>query len=98
MSRLIPGRFSMGGLFMTHTINATREESAKFAKEIKTALDRYISCDWGDLTASDKESNDKAVRFGKDRILAAFATSEGRIYIITEHDRSYTTIMFCDEY
>jgi len=98
MPRLIPSRFSMGCLYMTHTINATREECAKFARELKTALDRYIACDWGDLTASDKKLNDKAVKSGNDRILAAFPTSEGRIYIITEHDRSYTTIMFCNEY
>jgi len=83
---------------MTHTINATREESTHFAKELTNALNRYMKCDWGDLTKSDKELNDKAVKSGNDRILAAFPTCEGRIYIITEWNREYTTVMFCSEY
>ena len=88
----------MGRLLMTHQINATREENKKFADEIQKALQRYASCDWGDLTESDKNLNDEAVKSGNDRILAAFATSEGKIYIITEWDRSYTTVLFADEY
>ena len=42
--------------------------------------------------------NDNALRNGNDRILAAYDTSEGKVYIITEHDRSATTILFADEY
>ena len=45
-----------------------------------------------------KETNDNALRNGNDRILAAYNTSEGKIYIITEHDLSYTTILFTHEY
>lgn len=46
----------------------------------------------------DKKKNDKAIASGEDRILASYKTSEGQIFIITEWDRSYTTIMFADEY
>lgn len=46
----------------------------------------------------DKEMNDNALRTGTARVLAAYDTSEGRVYIITEQDRSYTTILFADEY
>lgn len=42
--------------------------------------------------------NDKALRTGAARVLAAYDTSEGRVYIITEQDRSCTTILFADEY
>ena len=98
MSQSKSNRFSMDRLVMTNTINVTMVENGIFAREIKSALDRYASCDWGDITAGDKELNNEAVKSGNDRILAAFPTLEGRIYIITEYDRSYTTIMFCNEY
>ena len=91
-------KFIIGSLFMTHTINVTRVENTIFASELKNALDRYFSCDWGDLTDYDKQLNDSAVQSGEDRILAAYNTSEGKIYIITEWDRSYTTVLFSCEY
>ena len=83
---------------MSHGINAVRENNAIFAYEIKNALYRYMDCDWGDLEESDKELNDKAVKSGNDRILAAFPTSRGKIYIITEWSREYTTVLFPSEY
>jgi hypothetical protein len=46
----------------------------------------------------DMQSNDDAVKTGNDRILAAYNTSEGKVYIITEWDRSYTTLLFANEY
>ena len=93
-----PLKFELGCLFMSHGINAERKDNAIFANEITNSLNRYMACDWGDLTKNDKEINDEAVKSGSDRILAAFPTSKGKIYIITEHDRSYTTILFPSEY
>jgi hypothetical protein len=91
-------KFSMGNLVMTRTINDTITESAVFADEINSALRRYVLCDWGDLCDDDKKLNDDAVETGEDRIFAAYVTTEGKIYIITEWDRSYTTILFPNEY
>ncbi len=48
-----------------------------------------------------KDQNDAAVKNGNDRILAAYKNSgpkAWKIWIITEWDRSYTTILFPDEY
>ena len=48
-----------------------------------------------------KDQNDNAVKNGDDRILAAYKNSgpkAWKIWIITEWDRSYTTILFPDEY
>jgi len=61
-------------------------------------LQRHISGDWGILDEEDRQRNDEAVVHGS-RILSRYQLSDGEnIYIITEHDRSYTTIMLCDEY
>ncbi|MBQ6144022.1 MAG: hypothetical protein IJI84_06080 [Clostridia bacterium] len=50
------------------------------------------------MPQEDKEMNDKAVRTDDGRIFAAYDTSEGKVYIVTEHDRSATTILFAHGY
>ena len=90
--------FTMGNLVMTRAINDTIADNESFAKEITSALRRYISADWGDLSLRDKSLNDSAVETGTDRILAAYHTTKGKVYIVTEWDRSYTTIMFAQDY
>lgn len=88
----------LGKTVMTSGVNNKIAESEKFAREIKICMEKYITCDWGDLCNEDKGMNDNALRNGNDRILAAYDTSEGKVYIITEHDRSATTILFADKY
>lgn len=90
--------YFLGKLVMTQGINNEVAKNEKFAKEISVCLKRYITCDWGEMCNEDKEMNDNALRTGTARVLAAYDTSEGRVYIITEHDRSATTILFADEY
>jgi hypothetical protein len=54
----------------------------------------------GDLCKGDKEANDEALIEGQeDRILSAYHGSNGtKFYIITEYDRSATTILLPEEY
>ncbi len=61
-------------------------------------LARHATGDWGDLGAADKQMNDEAVRTGEDRVLSAYTVREHRFYVITEHDRSLTTVLLCSEY
>lgn len=49
------------------------------------------------MDEEDKQMNDDALSTGN-RIFAAYHTCKGKIYIITEWDRSATTILFADEY
>jgi hypothetical protein len=60
-------------------------------------LDRHWRGDWGDLDQEDVEANEQAIVHG-DRVLSAYNTALGRIWIITEADRSSTTILTPDEY
>lgn len=68
------------------------------ADEIGSALDRHKRCDWGDLGDEDKQDNDFA--FGRRlRILSAYHAESGvKFWIITEADRSSTTVLLPDEY
>ncbi len=88
----------LGKLVMTRGINNCIADDGNFAKEVLKALSRYKNHDWGKLCEEDKQMNDEAIKNGNDRVLAAYETSQGKIYIITEYDRSYTTILFSHEY
>lgn len=87
----------IGELYMTDEI-AYAISNSNFNKQLSSALKLYLNGIWGALCESDKKMNDDAVKNQDDRILAKYNLSKGPIYIITEWDRSYTTIMFCDEY
>jgi hypothetical protein len=61
-------------------------------------LARHARGDWGDLSPADKRGNDRALR-ECDRLLSAYKTSTGeRLWVITEADRSATTILLPSEY
>src|ERR1700683_481124 len=60
-------------------------------------LERHVNGDWGELDADDKRANEAALRDG-DRILSKYTTQGIALYVITEADRSHTTILRTDEY
>ena len=60
-------------------------------------MERYCNKDWGILSDEDKEMNEQALQ-GEDRLMGAYMTCKGKIWIITEWDRSSTIILFPDEY
>ncbi len=83
---------------MTRVINDCIADDQIFTKEVLKAMLRYKNHDWGEMSEEDKKLNDEALRNATDRILAAYETSQGKIYIITEYDRRYITILFSHEY
>jgi hypothetical protein len=67
-------------------------------QSLADAFARYLKGDWGDLCAFDKRANDEAVETAT-RILAAYSDAAGhKFWIITEWDRSYTTVLLPEEY
>lgn len=89
----------MGQVVMTRGLYAASSKSKEVDSQIREAFRRYLQRDWGELDAEDKLMNNHAVESpGSDRILAKYTTSAGPIYIITEYDRSATTLLFTDEY
>jgi hypothetical protein len=66
--------------------------------DIMPALQRHVVGDWGDVCAEDKLLNDCALVEGK-RILSAYRAANGtKFWIITEADRSATTVLLPDDY
>ncbi len=61
-------------------------------------LARHASGDWGELDAHDRRENRRSLKHGW-RVLSSYTVGEGRVWVvITEADRSVTTILLPDEY
>ncbi|QSI34340.1 plasmid related protein [Variovorax sp. RKNM96] len=60
-------------------------------------IGRHAHGDWGDIHAEDRKLNDQAVRNGL-RLLSAYEIGGVKVYVITEWDRSYTTVLLASEY
>lgn len=61
-------------------------------------LARHSRGDWGDVPPEDAAENQRALQHGR-RLLSSYRTRLGeRIWVITEADRSATTILLPDEY
>lgn len=90
-----PVRFSLGRLFMTPDAIEILEEAGQSAQEF---ISRHARLEQGELSAEDYKENlfsvDKPLR-----IFSAFKTTQGvKLWIITEADRSSTTILLPSEY
>ena len=67
-------------------------------KDVASSLVRHAGGDFGDVSEEDWELNEEAVDTG-DRILSAYIDRKGvKFWIITEWDRSATTILLPSEY
>jgi hypothetical protein len=54
--------------------------------------------DWGEVDAEDRRANEAALRYGT-RILSAYTTRRGaRVWVISEADRSATSVLLPEEY
>jgi len=101
--------FVINAVFHTGQIVATRGvydlayQNPDFAQFIQKSLNRHVKGDWGDVDEEDKQTNDYDHKHGM-RVLSAYNDDRfpkhgiATIWIITEADRSATTILFPDEY
>lgn len=92
-------KFELGRLVLTIGVDTKMKEDSSFRTFVQFSLDRYGQCDWGDTCDEDKQTADESLR-DDERILAVYEHKESntKIWIITEWDRSVTTILFPYEY
>ena len=89
--------FQLGRVVWTRYINDCVAENALFAEFVLDSLKRHANCDWGELSDEDKKEND----FSLDkhlRLFSVYKKDKFVIWVITEADRSVTTILFPSEY
>ena len=95
--------FALGQLVMTGRVNDLVADDEEFSKFVVKSLNRHAKGDWGDVDDEDKQTNDYSLKAGM-RVLSAYNDDRfpkhgiATIWIITEADRSATTILFPDEY
>lgn len=66
--------------------------------EVTQAIQRHANGDWGDVDGEDRIANDRAIQDG-DRLLSVYHTANGiKFWIITEWDRSATTVLLPEDY
>lgn len=90
-------KFELGRVVITKGAAERLENDDEFYAFVEESLARYTQGDWGDTCDEDKKTNDAAIK-DNDRILAVYKYENTTIWIITECDRSVTTILFPSEY
>jgi len=89
-----PARFSLGQLAATPGALAVFERSGA---SVSALLSRHQSGDWGEVGAEDWQANEQSLENGW-RLLSVYTVAGRKIWIITEADRSATTILLPEEY
>jgi hypothetical protein len=74
------------------------EVLAEAGEDLHLLLARHRSGDWGELNEDDRRENERSLRHGW-RILSSYPVGgQQTVWIITEADRSATTILLPEEY
>ena len=90
-----PGRFDLGQLVMTPGAGEAIQVAGHIPPEF---LLRHKRGDWGELDEDDRQENELSVREGM-RVFSAYSTRlSAKLWVITEHDRSVTTMLLPSEY
>ncbi len=89
-------RFRAGQMVMTAGVNDLVQRGIF---NPTAYLQRHLNGDWGDLSDDDRRQNDAALQSGEDRLFSSYqVTRDLKLWIITEWDRSVTTLLLPSEY
>ena len=100
---VINAAFNTGQIVASRGVFDLACANPEFAQFIQKSLNRHVKGDWGDVDEEDKQTNDQALKHDT-RLLSAYNDDRfpqngvATIWIITEADRSATTVLFPDEY
>jgi hypothetical protein len=87
--------FDLGQIVATPAALAVLRKAGQQPCEFLT---RHVNREWGDLSDVDRKENDYSLEHGF-RLLSSYRTNVGdRLWIITESDRTVTTILLPEEY
>ena len=97
-------KFSLGQLVLTRAVNDLVANSTSFSLVVTRSLNRHQQGDWGDVCPDDKQANHEALAHGDLRLFSVYTSPRHlpldpvTIWIITEADRSATTVLFPEDY
>lgn len=93
-------KFEPGKIVTTCGVAARMESDIGFRAFVGSSLERHLNGDWGELCDDDAKLNVDALENGE-RLCSVYlidGVPDGKIWIITEADRSTTTVLFPHEY
>jgi hypothetical protein len=89
----MPAKFPLGRVMMTRGVADTIA-----LDDVFDALVRHMSGNWGEVCEDDRRENGYSLKVGF-RLLSVYRTTDGtRLWVITEADRSATTVLLPSEY
>jgi hypothetical protein len=86
-------KFPLGQTVITANANAVLPEL-----DVLIALQRHHSGDWGDVDDQDRQMNDSSIHSGGRLVSIYRSVRDQKFYIITEGDRSVTTVLLPEDY
>ncbi len=94
-THVIPARFPLGHIAATPGVLAALDGDSGLAALLLT---RHARGDWGDICAEDSALNNESLETGG-RIMSVYKLFHGEtVWVITESDRSVTTLLLPEEY
>ncbi len=98
-------KFCSGQVCLTRAVALTMEvndqaaDSDLFSQFLAHSLSRHLTGDWGDVCHEDKQANETALAHGNLRLFSVYKHPiHPTIWIVTEADRSATTVLFPEDY
>ena len=85
-------KFPLGQIVITANAQAQLDQV-----DVQQGLSRHAGGDWGDIPPEDIELNEFGLKHGE-RLFSAYSQGENRFWIITERDRSVTTVLMPGDY
>lgn len=86
-------RFAIGQIVATPGALALADEGVNLGE----LIGRHWAGDWSEMDEEDQQENELSLTEGF-RIFSSYTTQRGRVWVITEADRSLTTLLLPDEY
>lgn len=91
-------KFNPGKFVVTAGVNEELKNTEGFKGFLDACIEKHLQGHWGTLDDEDKLLNDEALT-SEGRLFSNYVSKKfPRLWIITEWDRSYTTILFPSEY
>jgi hypothetical protein len=85
-------KFPLGQIVITANAQARLDPA-----DVQQGLSRHARGDWGDIPPEDGELNQFGLKHGE-RLFSAYGVGGNRFWIITERDRSVTTVLMPGDY
>ncbi len=85
-------KFPLGQVVITANAQAKLDSQA-----VSDGLSRHASGDWGNVGRKMRAENELSLKEGY-RLLSAYGSGETKFWIITEADRTYTTVLMPEDY